>query len=95
MTQYWYVNTVRYRTVLYGIVRPQRLRIAKLRPIAGNKKVAQDVSSRRHSAALKYLKGETFREGSGFFCRVCYAHATGTSASAEASVVYAAQILVL
>ena len=88
--------TVQYCTVPVSFVRPQRLRIAKLRHIARNKKVAQDVSSRRRSAALKYSKGESFREGFGFFlCRVFYAHATSTSTFAEASVVYAAQILVL
>ena len=48
-------------------MRPQRLQIAKLRHITGNKKVAQDVSSRRRSAALEYLKGESFKEGFGFF----------------------------
>ncbi len=47
-------------------------------------------------AALKYLKGESFREGSDFFLgHVFYAHATDTSAFAKASLVYAANILVL
>jgi hypothetical protein len=82
-------NTVHYCTVSF--VRPQRLRIAKHRHIVRNKKIPQGVSSRRRSAALKYLKGESFREGSGFFLgHIFYAHATSTSTSAEASVVYAA-----
>ena len=72
------------------------MQIAEHRHIAGDKNVAQNVCSRRRSTALKYLKGESFREGSCFFLGlVFYAHAIGTSTSAEASLVYAAQILVL
>ena len=92
-------HTIQYGTVKYytvSFVRPQRLRIAKHRHITGNKKVPQDVSSRRSSAALKYFKGESFRDGSGLFLGPVFdAHAAGTSTSAEASVVDAAQILVL
>ena len=64
------VAVTQYSTVhncKVSFVRPQRLRIAKHRHITGNKKIPQDVSSRRSFAALKYLKGESLREGSCFF----------------------------
>ena len=76
-------NTVRYRTVpvqycmvAVSVVRPERLRIAKLRNIAVNKKVSKDVSSRRRSAAFELLNGESFREGFCFFFKVLFSMRT-------------------
>ena len=62
--------------VAVSVVRPERLRIAKLRNIAGNKKVSKDVSSRRRSAAFELLNGESFREGFCFFFKVLFSMRT-------------------
>ena len=77
-------------------MRPQRLRIATCCHIAGNKKVAQDVSGRSVLRLSNSLEVSRLERVMAFYLGpVFYAHATGTSASAEASVAYAARILVL